>query len=117
MTWAIIIAAIISVVGPYIAAWLQKHLHKHLTEVAENLAEPTSARDITKLCDVAIARLPRIAFAQRTLLRTVRRLVEKRIHTIKYQHKYGDPWINHETTLHCGNRRTDRRGGMSAART
>jgi hypothetical protein len=82
MTWAVIIAAILEVVGPYIAKAIQALIAKWLHKGSNGLQEPTSfgrpADALAALFDRAIASTPTRAFATRVVLRAARRFACKR---------------------------------------
>lgn len=76
MTFAAIIAALISVFGPMLLAWIQKWLESRANKAAARLpavgsfASEHDARNA--LFDAMIEDLPRAAFARRSLLRRLK---------------------------------------------
>ena len=82
MTWATIIAALLSAFGPLLAEWLKKWLEEKLSRASDGIAAPVThgspERAAGALFDAALASTPRFAPARRALLRRLRAVAVSR---------------------------------------
>lgn len=75
MGWSAIIAGLIDVFGPILAAWVKEWFQHHLTVTAAAMTNPADldpAEARVRLLETAVHRLPHVAVFRRALLRRMR---------------------------------------------